>query len=822
MAKMIPQFGSAATDSRSEPVIYDLLEVGLSNEFTVIHSLPWLCAAAKELDGSFVPPTGEVDFLILHPQLGVLAIEVKGGRYKIEGAAFVLIHSGDRVEALRQTRRNTHGLAKWLAGKNDIRCRIGYALCFPDSHFRQDQLPPGLVDPSGPKLQTITLSFGDMPRLSDRIREVMEYWKAALSTPPLGKTRVKEIVDALCPSFNGSPEWAQRVAFDNHFWLRLTDEQSSVVNKVLATQRSIITGWPGTGKTLIGIEVVRRLKKGGARVVVLTYNAMLADYLAGQLNDQNCDVLTWHKLCAKARARIGLPPHGSDTDWYENKCSADLQSGIEAGLLEAYDVLILDEAQALRSEWCVLLATWFAGKRIVALCDETQVFSFEKGRTTLAVLSGILGNVTPFHLTIVMRMPRAVTDRLIEVLPSPVQLSSPRKFDAATVREMVVDDLETCLRVITDDLFSQGIQPLEIVVLCKYSRVPKTVDQFVLDHPGIRVCNVSRFRGMESPVIIVVSADEFSDQELFCAYSRATTVCNVLFSAHELLSPKEGGFLTAVVDRSDNRDVIETLRHRSHTRTLLASHPRKPIDAIRSISLAWSPQWMCWMVQCARISPMSLWVDYLVSNYSWPVLFWYEDSHSSAYLAEKNLSDESIAFTQVRIAHCSGCNQNAPLASAPDRCYVCDGILCADGEKLMLSQVTRLIGYDETIGAVIDLPPDELLQGIKKIPIVLGIATVAQRAVRLNPFEEIVRDTSRSSGTDLYRWACALTKSLILLRPESKEISLAEVAKETYHPDFEQLGVELSKWHQNVALAFNLHYKHEYLFKVGKGRYRIS
>jgi hypothetical protein len=40
MAKMIPPFGAPETDSRSEPVIYDLLDAGLSSEFTVIHSLP--------------------------------------------------------------------------------------------------------------------------------------------------------------------------------------------------------------------------------------------------------------------------------------------------------------------------------------------------------------------------------------------------------------------------------------------------------------------------------------------------------------------------------------------------------------------------------------------------------------------------------------------------------------------------------------------------------------------------------------------------------------------------------------------------------------
>jgi len=822
MAKMIPKFGPAETESRSEPLIYNLLEAGLSDEFTVIHSLPWLCAAAKELDASFIAPTGEIDFLILHPTLGVLAIEVKGGHYRIEAAAFVLVNRGVSVDALGQTRRNTHGLARWLAGKSHIRCLIGYALCFPDSHFRPDQLPPGLVDPSGPTLQTITLTFDDMPRFAQRIREVMEYWQAALKTGPLGMKRTDEIRDALCPNFDGSPEWAQRVVFDNHFWLRLTDEQAAVVNKIFTSQRSIITGWPGTGKTLIGIEVARRLKASGARIAVVTYNTMLADYLTEQLADERCDVFTWHKLCGRARTRIGLSSVEPDGDWFQNDCATDLQSAIDAGLLDAYDALILDEAQALRPGWCALLAAWFTGKRIVALCDETQVFSFEKERTTLAALSGILDGARPFHLTIVMRMPRAVTDRLNEVLPSPIQLSSPRKFDAATVREMVVDDLETCLTVITEGLFSDGIQEEEIVFLCKYWDVPAAVEQFRRERPGTRLCTVSRFRGMEAPVIIIVSAEEFDDLELFCAYSRATTVCLVLFSAHRLLRPKEGAFLTGVVGKSENREILEGLRHRSFTRTLLASHPQKPIEAINSATITWSDQWKCWMVQCVRSSPLTLWADFLATSYPWPVLYWYEDSHESAQIARKKEGDYSVSHTPVSIAYCPACEGMAPLTPVARECHICAGTVDLGTSPVTRGQVRKLIEIDQMLGCLIDGSLEDLFAGIRKLPMLLAVAALAQRAVHLHPHEEIHTAADDTSTADLYRWACALVKSLILLRAAGSAMVLADVSRDTYHPDLAGHEVDLPKWHRTVASAFNLYFKYGYLLKVEKGHYTIS
>ena len=59
MARMIPTTGPQDTNSRGEREIYKLLKQGLSDEFTVIRSLPWLARGVKELDPSYAP-TGEM------------------------------------------------------------------------------------------------------------------------------------------------------------------------------------------------------------------------------------------------------------------------------------------------------------------------------------------------------------------------------------------------------------------------------------------------------------------------------------------------------------------------------------------------------------------------------------------------------------------------------------------------------------------------------------------------------------------------------------------------------------------------------------------
>ncbi|MGK4443944.1 nuclease-related domain-containing protein [Yersinia enterocolitica] len=129
MAKMIPAFGPIDNDSYGEKTVYALLKEGLSDDFTVIHSLPWLSSAARHL-GMKLPPSGEIDFLVLHRIYGVLALEVKSGIYRVDGPIFVHLKTNNNVDVVKQTRNNVHGLARWLGGATTLRLRIGYWVWF--------------------------------------------------------------------------------------------------------------------------------------------------------------------------------------------------------------------------------------------------------------------------------------------------------------------------------------------------------------------------------------------------------------------------------------------------------------------------------------------------------------------------------------------------------------------------------------------------------------------------------------------------------------------------------------------------------------------
>lgn len=98
-----------------------------------------------------------------------------------------------------------------------------------------------------------------MPDLAARVKDMMRYWRDVHKNSELGADRVEQIISFLCPEFDGTPKWGSRIAFDGKVWLRLTNEQIAVVDRALRHSRTVVSGWPGTGKTLIGIEVARKL-----------------------------------------------------------------------------------------------------------------------------------------------------------------------------------------------------------------------------------------------------------------------------------------------------------------------------------------------------------------------------------------------------------------------------------------------------------------------------------------------------------------------------------------------------------------------------------
>lgn len=92
MARFFPTFDHAEFRSKGELTLFQEL-AALDDGFVVIHSLPWLRGRTKRVYSQELQEylsvsvnkkhlSGEVDFVILHAELGMLCIETKSGLYR--------------------------------------------------------------------------------------------------------------------------------------------------------------------------------------------------------------------------------------------------------------------------------------------------------------------------------------------------------------------------------------------------------------------------------------------------------------------------------------------------------------------------------------------------------------------------------------------------------------------------------------------------------------------------------------------------------------------------------------------------------------------
>lgn len=816
MARMIPEYGPHETESFGEQQLYSIFKNKLPDDYIVIHSLPWLCAAVKTLDPHTKPkPTGEIDFLIIHPENGVLALEVKSGVYRVEESVFVHVKNNFVINPINQTRKNIHGLSSWLGTNPSLRLRIGYGFIFPDSDFRSVPVSPGMFDTTTNPPQPLYIDFMNMPEVEQHIIRLMVYWKRALSNPSLGAVKTAKLIEFLTPTIDGQPQWGRRIVYDNKIWLRLTNEQSNVVRSVLRNKISLINGWPGTGKTLVAIEAARKLTFEKKRVLFISFNKNLTEYVKEQLSEYpTSTVCTWHSLCRQAEKELGRI--NFTDEWYKTICAEDLLEAVNNNLMTEYDALIVDEAQALSPSWCQLLIRWFKEKQTAFFCDETQIFPYEQDTVSLIELSEMLG-VEPFFLTIILRMPKAITETISEVIHPKLQHYSPRDFKEDTLQEIIT--ITPCEDLVKAKmaLIASGVCESDIVILTG-SIVNSLYFSFLLKEKETSE-TIAKFRGLESPVVLIIGAEQLSTSELFCAYSRATSMCIVFYNANNRYWDDKQGFQIRLQNKPKSLAKLKSERSKLLIRNLIDCNSATEPENLKSLTISWAIDWNAWLIEINNdATSVQLWLEYLSRNWMCPIFFWYKDTSSQFY--QVRLVDEekeSVLHTPVVMSRCEICSCHTPHRYININMLCCS--LCSDGsKKLDKDNVSYVRLLDQIITK--QLPQQDILSLRSSIPIHIA-AVAAILYARRNYQRTRVLDVPLPKGRHMYITAFAFAQARIAIHKSNEVMLVKDLADEIYER-FSSLRKILSKfdWRQTFANAMGTFFFKGYLNKVEKGFYK--
>lgn len=288
MAIMIPMTIGTFEKASLEDVMFEALK-NLPDDYFVFHSF----RITSVKDG--VLNENETDFIIFHPQKGVICLEAKAGHVRYENGEWlyakgIRMHNGGPYS---QAQSNKYKLINYLKCKRYYNilnnCKFLHAVWFPsitDDDLRKISLPSEAD-------VTITMTKSALIEPKKFIDGIFETETSNHIETNLSKTEIDCFVkNVLCPQFDVFPTSTFNDDLKKVVFHRLLKEQSAILNFLCEQRTAAINGAAGTGKTMVAIEKANRNSRDKERVLFLCYNSELKNYLECNFKNEYIDFYT--------------------------------------------------------------------------------------------------------------------------------------------------------------------------------------------------------------------------------------------------------------------------------------------------------------------------------------------------------------------------------------------------------------------------------------------------------------------------------------------------------------------------------------------------
>ncbi len=304
---------------------------------------------------------GEGDFVLAHPALGILILEVKGGQVEERDGRWMQNGRPLDVAPLEQAHAFRNLLLSRFKDKGIQAPSIGQAPCFPDT-VADDQ-------PTEDDLNGILVTGHHLTWFAESLPAL-----AARAIPPARRVVAPGWLEALHAMWGDS--WLPSLSLGGRVKeaavrrLSLDEAQLEVLEGLLENDRVLIQGGAGSGKTLLAAEASRRLAAEGRKVLLLCFTTPLRKWLAARLEGSGIEVHTVSDLARRMEELAGrAPPPGTLAEgeiWTHAFASA-------AEVCEPrWDAVVVDEAQDLQPEAWRFAEALARGRRLWAFHDPGQ------------------------------------------------------------------------------------------------------------------------------------------------------------------------------------------------------------------------------------------------------------------------------------------------------------------------------------------------------------------------------------------------------------------------------------------------------------------
>jgi hypothetical protein len=514
----------------------------LPDDYTVYYSQNWI--DIKE-HGVF---QGEIDFVIVRDDGALILLEQKAGEVTVSGDQLTAAYGDGDKDVLRQRYRNQSHLLRrirqTLGAEFSSKLILNSLLYFPNSKVQVPKaadIDPTLVHHDGSSETLLAFiqrnAFTDKKCPQDAAERLHRFFRAELNIHP-SLTRAISDQQTIYRSMTGGVS-------------------KLLLGFEMEPLRLNIRGTAGSGKSQYGIALAERAAAAGKRVLYLCFNRMLADEVRAKLSE-SIDADTFHRFSEQLheRARKPLPSGNKGERAYYDALEAsteDLLAEFESAE-EGYDLVVVDEGQDFKEAWFEKLKVLMRDEQAGMLWMEDPNQRVQRSKSF-----DLPRGFATWRLDTNFRTSRHIADYVSQALDLDYKAGSNR-IGVPVERLAWADESEQ--RKLVDlqvrKWKNEGVPPEQIVILSMLGvrksklyeldeiggyRLRKStgdyadnLEQFT-DGP-LLLDTVRRFKGLESPCVIVTDIDPSESQEqdeyrrvLFVAMTRAMSGLAVAFRA---------------------------------------------------------------------------------------------------------------------------------------------------------------------------------------------------------------------------------------------------------------------------------------------------
>ena len=393
MAKMYPPRFTRSDDRKrnAEKRFFEACRDQLGDDWTVLYEVSWF---GRRNQGN---ERGDADFLLMHPEMGIFCVELKGGQeIFVKSNEWFTIPYG-KTEPVKikdpflQAAESKSVLWEYIRKiVPDIKLSgaFGHFVVFPGAEISGDLSPSAR--------RSLICDRNDMQNLLATITRISNTFGQRLK---LTEENISIIRNTLLPDVVLVSQMQNSLNQAAETLEQLTEQQLVAFEMLRNQKEFVVIGGAGTGKTVLAFNRACALALQGAETLFLCHSTAAARHLRDLVDprlDENLGIFSLDEFVSEVMESTGWKKTIFEDENIESIESSFLEKALEKHLF--FDALIVDEAQNIPREFIELLTTILpnVGTRYIYIFGDSRQNTLRVKRSALTFFSP----VQPFLLEI--------------------------------------------------------------------------------------------------------------------------------------------------------------------------------------------------------------------------------------------------------------------------------------------------------------------------------------------------------------------------------------------------------------------------------------